>query len=61
MLTNSNYTYSGEHLGKYIIAKSLCCMPETILMVFRCIPIKNWMMKKMGKRSLKSSALTPRD
>lgn len=29
MLTDSNYTYYGEHLVMYVIVQSLGCTPET--------------------------------
>ena len=34
MVTNGNYAYYGEHFVMYRIVKSLCCTPETNVVLY---------------------------
>lgn len=34
MLTDGNYTDCGEHFVMYIVVKSLCCGPETNIILY---------------------------
>ena len=41
MVTDGNYTYQGEHFIIYINVKSLCCTPETnIILYANCTKIE---------------------
>ena len=34
MVTDDNYTYNGEHCVMYKIVESLCCTPETNIILY---------------------------
>lgn len=45
MATDGNYTYCGEPLVMYLIVETLCCTPETaIILYIDCISIKKMKM-----------------